>query len=155
MSSPADMVAVAELSRNPVALTVLDGGVEYRVSAERGKGGKVWLICQCPASRSDGWCRHRLDLISGRYHVAPTAGADLRHGFEQILASTALDQAGKNADRAIKAFEDCLRIFDERRPREIVGRNLAKFTDLVSDLAACASELEDALGIFRRLLERS
>jgi hypothetical protein len=36
-----------------------------------------------------------------------------------------------------------------------VGRNLGKFADLISDLAVCASELEDALTTLRRLFERA
>ena len=78
-----------------------------------------------------------------------------KHAFEEIVAGTSLSNAGRDADRALSAFDECLRVFDERRPAEIVGGKLGQFTDLVSDLAACASELEDALGTLRRLLERA
>ena len=149
------MVPLSVLQRNPVALTVIDGSTRHDISAERGKGGKVWLTCQCAASQAEGWCKHRLDLLCFRYDAVRGADPQSRAAFEQIVSGTPLGEAGQSADRALKAFDECLRLFDERRPAQIVGRDLGKFTDLVSDLAACSSELEDALGTLRRLLERT
>jgi hypothetical protein len=83
------------------------------------------------------------------------ADPETRRAFEQIVSGTPLREAGLDADRAMAAFDECLRLFDERRPARVVGPSLGKFTDLVSDLAACSSELEDALGSLRRLLERT
>jgi len=151
----ANMVSFGELKLNPVALTVDDGGSTYSISAERGKSGKVWLTCQCAASQAEGWCKHRLDLLSFRYEAVRKADPETRRAFEQIVSGTPLREAGLDADRAMAAFDECLRLFDERRPAPVVGPNLGKFTDLVSDLAACSSELEDALGTLRRLLERT
>ena len=148
------MLPLTDLVRNPVALVVRDGGRELKISAERGKAGKVWLTCQCGPSISDGWCRHRLDLLCSRFEAAPAADGETRRAFAQIVAGTPLGDAGHSVDRSLKAFDECLRAFDDQRPSPIVGRDLGKFTDLVSDLAACASELEDALGTLRRLLER-
>lgn len=148
------MVPPSELKHNPLTFTVVDGDLRHEIFAERGKGGKVRLTCQCPDSSSDGWCKHRLDLLCGRYAAVAGLDSETRVAFERIVAGTALTAAGGDLDRAKKAFDDCLRIFDERRPARIVGQNLGKFTDLVSDLAACSSELEDALGTMRRLLER-
>jgi len=149
------MVALTQLLRNPVAIEVTDASGAHSISAERGKNGKVWLTCQCAQSTADGWCRHRLDLICMRYDAAKEASAETRQAFEQILNGTPLYHAGRDADRALTAFEETLRVFDQRRPADVSGRDLAKFTDLVSDLAACAAELEDALGNLRRLLERT
>ena len=149
------MVPLTDLKRNPVALTVVDGDGSHNISAERGKGGKVWLTCQCAASHAEGWCKHRLDLLCFRFDSARGADAETRTAFERIVSGTPLGEAGQNVDRAMKAFDECLRLFDEGRPEKIVGHDLGKFTDLVSDLAACSSELEDALGTLRRLLERN
>lgn len=149
------MTAVPDLKRNPVAFTAVDAEGSHSISAERGKNGKVWLTCQCAASAADGWCRHRLDLLCFRYDAVPGADATTRQAFEQIVTGTSLFNAGRDADRALVAFSECLKIFDARRPTPVVGPDLSKFTDLVSDLAACASELEDALGTLRRLLERA
>jgi hypothetical protein len=149
------MIALGELVRNPVALTVIDGEASHSISAERGPSGKVWLTCQCAASAADGWCQHRLDLLARRYDRTRGVDAETRRAFEEIVGGTAVGDAGRDTDRALKAFEECLKVFDERRPQRIVGRGLGEFTDLVSDLAACASELEDALGTLRRLLERA
>lgn len=146
------MASLSELVRNPVDFSVADGSEVYRISAERSTAGKVRLTCRCPDSVSDGWCRHRVDLLCFRYDGARGADLESRRAFERIVAGTALGTAGRDADRALKAFDETLRVFDERRPVPIHGRNLGKFTDLVSDLAACASELEDALGALRRLL---
>ena len=148
------ITAIAALPRNPVAISVTDDSGIHSISAERGKNGKVWLTCQCAASAADGWCMHRLDLLCFRYENAGIDG-ETRNAFERIVAGTPVQQAGRDADRSLKAFEECLRIFDARRPRPVVGRDLSKFTDLVSDLAACASELEDGLGAMRRLFERA
>ncbi|MEO8669064.1 MAG: hypothetical protein ABI399_11150 [Bauldia sp.] len=148
------MAALTELERNPVALVVDDGDGKHNISAERGKAGKVWLTCQCHQSVADGWCRHRLDLLCSRFDAAPEADATTRRAFLQIVTGTPLGEAGLNLDRSLKAFDACLTAFDEGRPTPVVGEDLGKFTDLVSDLAACASELEDALGTMRRLLER-
>ena len=138
-----------------MTFTVVDGDGVQSISAERGKSGKVWLTCQCAASAADGWCRHRVDLLCFRYDRVPRADDASKHAFEEIVAGTSLSNAGRDADRALSAFDECLRVFDERRPAEIVGGKLGQFTDLVSDLAACAGELEDALGTLRRLLERA
>lgn len=148
------MVALGDLERNPVAFTVVDRAGPHSISAERGASGKVWLTCQCGQSQADGWCRHRIDLLCFRYDAAQTADATTKRAFEQIVTGTSLADAGRDADRALDAFDGCLRVFDERRPADVVGGDLGKFTDLVSDLAACASELEDSLGAMRRLLER-
>jgi hypothetical protein len=149
------MVVLDKLVRNPVTFTVADGEGTQSISAERGKSGKVWLTCQCAASTADGWCRHRVELLCFRYDQAPRADEASKHAFEEIVAGTPLGNAGRDADRALCAFDECLRVFDAGRPAEIVGGKLGQFTDLVSDLAACASELEDALGTLRRLLERA
>ena len=149
------MILLDKLARNPMAFTVADGEGTQSISAERGKNGKVWLTCQCAASLADGWCRHRVDRLCFRYDRVVRPDEASKHAFEEIIAGTPLSNAGRDADRALTAFDECLRVFDERRPAEIVGGRLGQFTDLVSDLAACASELEDALGTLRRLLERA
>ena len=151
----AALIPPSALIQNPVAIVVTDASGDHSIAAERGKNGKVWLTCQCAASAADGWCKHRLDLLCGRYDGAPKLSAETRRAFRQIVDGTSLHSAGEDADRALKAFEECLAVFDRRRPARVVGRDLGKFTDLVSDLAACAGELEDALGTLRRLLERS
>jgi hypothetical protein len=151
----AGMAALGALVRNPVALTIEDGGAALSISAERGVGSKVWLTCQCADSISNGWCRHRVDLLCFRYDQAPGATAQTRRAFEQIVSGTPVCAAGRDADRALSAFDECLRVFDDRRPVEVHGRSLGKFADLIADLAACTSELEDALGTLRRLLERA
>jgi hypothetical protein len=78
-----------------------------------------------------------------------------KSAFEKIVDRTPLAEAGQGADRSMRTFQECLKLFDRNRPTTIAGRDLNKFTDLASDLAACSSELEDALGSLRRLLERN
>lgn len=149
------MVALAALERNPVAFEVIDDAGHHSVSAERGKYGKVWLTCQCPTSWSDGWCRHRVNLLCFRYDSLVDGNARARRAFEQIVLGTTLHAAAKDTDHALKAFDACLTAFDSRRPGSIVGRDLARFSDAAADLAAVASELVDALEKLRRLLERN
>jgi hypothetical protein len=149
------MVPLPDLDANPVSLTIRDGDFRFDVTAERGKGGKVWMVCQCGAGQTEGWCRHRLDLLCQRYDAVEAGDGPKRESFQHIVSGTPLAQAGQNAARALDAFDKCLVTFDRSRPAVIVGRHLGRFTDTVSDLAACAGELEDALSVLRRLLERS
>jgi hypothetical protein len=151
--APSGMTPFGELTRNPVMLSVSDSGGTHRVVAERGKGGKVWLKCDCRDGAAEGWCQHRVDLICFRYDAAPAADAELRRAFERIVTGTAVFNTGRDADCALRAFNKCLEVFDGRRPADILRGNLGKFTDLISDLAASSGELEDALGQLRRLLE--
>lgn len=148
------LAALANLGLNPVVLNVRDGDREYIVSAERGKAGKVWLTCQCPDSATEGWCSHRLDLLNRRFDNVPDAGANRQRAFSQIVDGTPLGEAGRDADRALTAFRKSLQALDDGRPREIVGKNLGRFTELVSDVAVCSGELEDAIAVLRRLLDR-
>jgi hypothetical protein len=148
------MVALAALERNPVAFEVVDEAGHHSVSAERGKHGKVWLTCQCPTSWSDGWCRHRVNLLCFRYDALIDGSARARRAFEQIVAGTSLHSAAEDADNALKAFDASIVAFDSRRPDRIVGRDLGRFAESASDLAAVTGELVDALDKLRRLLER-
>jgi hypothetical protein len=149
------ITAISELGRNPVEFTVAEGGQSHQISAERGPSGKVWLTCQCDDGHANGWCQHRIELLCFRYDQIGTTTAEARRAFEAIVTGTTLGNAGRDADRALSAFAQCLKVFDQRRPANPVGRDLGKFTDLVSDLATAAGELEDALGNLRRLLERA
>jgi hypothetical protein len=151
--TPSGMVPFGELVRNPVMISLSDESGASRVSAQRGKGGKVWLKCDCRDGAAEGWCQHRVDLLCFRYDAAPAADADLRRAFEGIVGGTSVLDAGRSADRALRAFNECLVTFDRRRPANIARGNLGKFTDLISDLAASAGELEDALGQLRRVLD--
>jgi hypothetical protein len=148
------MVALAALERNPVAFEVVDDAGHHSVSAERGRHGKVWLTCQCATSWSDGWCRHRLNLLCFRYDAVIDGSAKARRAFEQIVLGTTLYSAAKDADRALKGFDASLTAFDSRRPDTIAGRDLARFSDSASDLAAVSGELVEALEKLRRLLQR-
>ena len=149
------MLPIGDLSRNPVEFSVEDGDETLSISAARGPSGKVVMTCDCAASIEEGWCKHRVDLLCLRYDRVRDADAATRRAFEQIVTGTTLADAGREADRTLTAFSEGLKAFDERRPRTIVGPDLGVFTDLVSDLAACASELEDSLGTLRRLLEKT
>ena len=151
--TPSGMAPLGELTRNPVMVTIVDAAGTHRVVAERGKSGKVWLKCDCHDGAAEGWCQHRVDLICFRYDAAPAADAELRRAFEGIVTGTSVFNAGRDADRALRAFNECLQVFDGRRPADIMRGNLGKFTDLISDLAASSGELEDALGQLRRLLD--
>ena len=146
------MVSVAKLASESVSLSGSEGDHPFRVTAKRGAGGKLWLTCSCPRADRDGWCNHELDLLCGRYEAVGAADRGLRETFTQIVGGTSVSDAGQALDRATRAFDDCLKVFDQGRPREANGRNLRKFTDLITDLAACAAELEEATGGFRRLL---
>jgi hypothetical protein len=151
--TPSAMVPLGQLVRNPVMISVSDTSGASRVSAQRGKGGKVWLTCDCRQGIAEGWCQHRVDLLCFRYDAAPAADAELRSAFEPIVGGTSVLDAGRSADRALRAFSECLSTFDRRRPANIARGNLGKFTDLISDLAASAGELEDALSQLRKVLD--
>ena len=148
------VVALKDLSRSAIAFRLADGVNTGTISVERGAAGKVVMVCQCGDCLADGWCRHCIDLLCLRYDGLQGADAPARQAMAGIVAGTRAASAGSDADRALKAFDACLKRFDEARPQKVRGRNLSQFTDLVSDLAACAAELEDALSKLQRLLER-
>ena len=146
------MVSVAKLGSESVTLSGSEGDQPFRVTAKRGAGGKLWLTCSCPRADRDGWCNHEIDLLCGRYDAVSTPDQSSRETFVEIVGGTSVSDAGQALDRATRAFDDCVKVFDQRRPRDTTGRNLSKFADLITDLAACAAELEEAAGGFRRLL---
>jgi hypothetical protein len=143
------MLPANQLAQDTVSLSV-DGAC---VTARRGGAGRVWLSCSCARAVADGWCQHELALLRGRTDGV-TDPAALKV-FREIVEGTRVQEAGYALDQAAAAFDDCLRNFDEKRPREISGRNLGRFADLITDLAAYAGEFEDASGSFRRLLART
>jgi hypothetical protein len=145
------MVPANQLVQDTVSLSVEPGGA--CLTARRGGAGRVWLSCSCALAVADGWCQHELAVLRGRMDgIADPAALKV---FRQIVDGTRVQEAGAALDQAAAAFDDCLRNFDEKRPREISGRNLGRFADLITDLAACAGEFEDASGGFRRLLART
>jgi uncharacterized Zn finger protein len=147
------MVPTNQLAEDAVSLTIdADGAV---VTAKRGAAGKVWLSCTCAEAAAEGWCQHEVALLCGRTDgVAAADHAGLKV-FEQIVGGTRVQEAGQALDTATVAFDEGLRAFDAKRPQMVSGRNLGNFADLITDLAACAGELEDASGSLRRLLARS
>jgi hypothetical protein len=147
------MLPANQLAQHTASLTVDPDAAQ--VTARRGEAGRVWLTCSCGRAVADGWCWHELALLSGRTENVVASDKASVNAFEQIIGGTRVQEAGRALDQATTAFENCLKIFDEKRPRRISGHNLGRFADLITDLAACAGELEDAAGTFRRLLMRT
>jgi hypothetical protein len=148
------MAKLADLTRNPVELVVTDSEGDHFVCAERLAGGSARLSCACSMSELEGWCLHRLDLLGYRYGQVRWSDRGARRAFELIVTGTALAETGRAADRALRAFDQCLLAFDSQRPPKLPGRRLGQFTNLATDLAASAGELEDALSRLRSMLER-
>jgi hypothetical protein len=149
------MVPLRELEENPVALNIASAGESTTVSVERGASGKVRLTCSCSDSVADGWCRHGIDLLVARYDAVGEASPKSLQAFTAIVAGTRLGDMGLAADRALGIFNSCVAAFDEGRPADIAGGGLGEFTDLVSDLAASAAELEDRLSTLKRFLAQA
>jgi hypothetical protein len=148
------MAKLGDLKRNPIDIVINDADGEYFVCVERMARGSVRLSCGCSMSGLEGWCRHRIDLLSARYGHARWPDRGARRAFELIVTGTALIEAGRAADRALRTFDQCLFAFDSLRPPKLPGRGLNRFTNLATDLAASAGELEDALNRLRSVLGR-
>ena len=147
------MVPTNQLTEDAVSLTLASEGAT--VTAKRGAAGKVWLSCTCAAATADGWCHHEVALLCGETDGVAASDPAALKVFEQIVGGTRVQEAGRAVDRASTAFDDGLKIFDAKRPQAVSGRNPSNFAEIITDLAACAGELEDASGSFRRLLARS
>jgi hypothetical protein len=145
-----EMMPIATLEQEAVSFRVAG---PHAIALQRFKSGQVGMTCDCAESVGQGWCRHRLEILCGRYGTILESSEPLERSIKQIVSGTLLaDDAGK-VDLLLKAFHASLAAFDANRPADIVGDNLATFTELVSDLAASSGDLEDAIGRLRRRLE--
>lgn len=147
------MVPANQLKEDAVTLMLAPEGTA--VTARRGAAGKVWLSCTCDAAAAEGWCHHEVALLCGETGGIAASDAPALKVFEQIVGGTRVQEAGRALEQAATAFDDGLRIFDAKRPQAVSGRNPGNFAEIITDLAACAGELEDAAGSFRRLLART
>jgi len=147
------MVPTNQLTEDTVTLTLATEGAT--VTAKRGAAGKVWLSCTCDAAAAEGWCHHEVALLCGETDGIATSDRAALKVFDQIVGGTRVQEAGRAVDRASTAFDEGLKTFDAKRPQVVSGREPGNFAEIITDLAACAGELEDASGSFRRLLART
>lgn len=147
------MVPLAELDEQALRLHAVDAGGSHEIAVRRFKSGQVGMTCGCGESQMQGWCRHRVDALCGRYANLKPWDAGTERLFRRLVGGTLLEEDAAKLDVLLRDFDASLKAFDEGRPRDVGGNNLSLFTELVSDLAAAAAELEDGVGRLRRRFE--
>lgn len=147
------MVPLAELDDHAVSFRAADQAGVHDITVRRFKSGQVGMTCNCDDSRLQGWCRHRLDALCGRFAKLQSWDAGKQRALRQLVGGTLLEEDAAKLDVLLKDFDGSLKAFDKGRPDDVTGDNLSVFTELVSDLAAAAAELEDAVGRMRRRFE--
>lgn len=147
------MTPIAELARDTVVCRVAASEASHEVHVQRFRSGQVGMTCDCTESLQQGWCQHRVDLLCKRYDTILDSDPEMRLALDRILGGTLLEEDALRLDGLVSAFNESLAAFDAGRPNNILGDNLATFTELVSDLAAVSADLEDAIGRLRRRFE--
>jgi hypothetical protein len=150
------MLTRSELPENPVVLAVRDDdGRKHTVTTERVRGGKVRMTCTCDASRSQGWCRHQIELLCTRYDAVANRSEDIEFHFEDIVMGTPLADAADEVDVALADYEAALRSLEQTRPAGLEGAKLRVVADLAADLAEAAGQLDAAIARFKKRLASS
>lgn len=147
------MVPLAELHDQAIAFHAVDAAGTHDIAVRRFKSGQVGMSCSCAESGVQGWCQHRLDALRGRYEALQPWDREMERSFRRLVGGTLMEEDAAKLDVLAKDFESSLKAFDRDRPDNVAGENLSMFTELVSDLAAAAAELEDAVGRLRRRFE--
>lgn len=147
---------LGQLCQNPVAFRVgPTGDSAVTITAERLDGGQVRMTCTCQERTKQGWCQHCVDLLCFRFDNIVIAGDAPTSAFRAIVSGTGLQHDARGVQAAAEKFNTSLKSFEGLRPHEVSGVNLHHFTDLVTDLAVTASELEEAIGRLQRRLDRA
>lgn len=144
------MVPLAELQEQAMTLHMEDASGAHTMAIRRFKSGQVGMTCTCGESRAQGWCHHRVDVLCGRFAGLRPWDGEKEQAVRRLAGGTLMADDAIKLDVLLKDFDGSLRAFDAERPANVAGENLSVFTELVSDLAAAAAELEDAVGRLRR-----
>jgi hypothetical protein len=147
------MLTRSELPENPVSFAVKDpDGRRHHVEAERMRGGSIRMTCSCAASRSEGWCRHQVELLCLRYDQLAERNEELEFRFEDIVAGTSIADVADEVDLALADYDKALASIKTSVPAAFESQALRYVADLASDLADAARQLDVALGRFRKKL---
>ena len=147
------MLTRSELPENPVSFAVEDpDGRRHRIVTERMRGGSVRMTCSCAASASQGWCRHKVELLCLRYDHLAERDEELEFRFEDIVAGTSIADVADEVDLALADYDKALASLTKNVPTAFESQTLRHVADLASDLADAARQLEVALGRFRKRL---
>jgi hypothetical protein len=145
---------MGDLSNNPAVIEIKDeAGVTEHVTISRLKGMHARAGCSCEVFAEESWCQHCVDVLSLRPEVLQ--GLDAQHvaALRQLVSGLPLAIEAGQLIAQQRVFAASLQKFDAERPDGIAAGKLAIFTELVSELAVASSELEDAVGRFRRRMD--
>lgn len=147
------MLTRSELPENPVAIAVEDAdGRRHRVTTERVRGGRIRMICTCDASRSDGWCRHQVQLLCLRYDCVVDRSEEAEFHFEDVVMGTPLADIADEVDVALGDYHIALAAIGQQRPLSLAGEALRRAAEMATDLAEAATHLDRALDRFKKKL---
>jgi hypothetical protein len=153
-AAEAELVPMGDVPQNPAIVEIGQGsGPTERVTITRLKGLFARASCSCEIFAQESWCQHCVDVLSLNPQILSGLDAPLADALRQLVAGLPLTAEARLLAAQQKAFATSLEKFDTERPDDIVAGKLATFTELVSDLAVASSELEDAVGRFRRRMD--
>ncbi len=147
------MLTRSELPENPVTLAVRDpDGPEHVIVTERIRGGHIRMTCSCGGSRTDGWCRHQVQLLCMRYDSVVDRSEDVEFHFEDVVMGTPLADLADDLDVALIGYQSALDAMNAKCPSGLDSSKLHKVIDLASTLADAAAHLDTALNRFKKRL---
>jgi hypothetical protein len=147
------MLTRSELPENPVVLAVEDAdGRKHRVTTERIRGGRIRMVCTCEASRSDGWCRHQVQLLCLRYDAVVERIEEAEFHFEDVVMGTPLADIADEVDLALGDYQAALAAIGQKRPSALAGEALRRTAEMAGDLAEAATHLDRTLSRFKKKL---
>lgn len=96
------MLTTHDLANQPLSLPVADDhhGMET-VTVRPGAHGAITMTCSCRHYVAQNWCRHLVDLACMRLRDCGVIDPDIDARFEEIVAGTALEIAGHDADHRL------------------------------------------------------
>jgi hypothetical protein len=148
------VVAMGDLLHNPAVVEIVEkaGGTE-RVTISRLKGVHTQVSCSCEIFAQEGWCQHCVDVLSLSPEILSGLDVELVAALRQLVSGLPLVIEARQLVAQQQAFAASLQKFDAERPDGVAAGKLTIFTELVSELAVASSELEDAVGRFRRRMD--
>ncbi|MCC5979990.1 MAG: hypothetical protein JJU21_18175 [Salinarimonas sp.] len=146
------MLTTHDLANQPLSLTVSDDhhhGVET-VTVCAGAQGAVTMTCSCRQYIAQNWCRHLVDLACMRLRDCGITDPDIDARFEEIVAGTALEIAGNDADHRLAMVAHHAGRVDQARAGGPSRDAMESLALAARDLAEAAEAASDALRRFTR-----
>ncbi len=145
------MLTTHDLANQPLSLPVTDDhhGVET-VTVRPGAHGAITMTCSCRQYATQSWCRHLVDLACMRLRDCGVTDPDIDARFEELVAGTALEIAGNDADHRLGVVAQHAGRVEQALASGSSRDSLETLALAARDLAEAAEAASDALRRFTR-----